>query len=290
MNRLFCFGLGFTSKALIRQLEPARWQFAGSCRTPASAISAAGAGIDPYVFNGEIPMEDAREALDKTTHLLISIPPDENGDRVLRHHMAHVAVQGQSLKWIGYLSTIGVYGDHGGGWIDEDTPVNPVSARGEARVVAENQWLEFGVKTGLPVHIFRLPGIYGPGRNALQSLKKGKARCIIKQNQVFNRIYVDDLARVLEASMQRPHPGRIYNVVDDEPAPPQDVTAFAARLMGIEPPPPVLLEEADLAPMARSFYEECKRVRNQRIKNELGVTLACPDYRAGIQALYTGSM
>jgi len=222
--------------------------------------------------------------------MLLSIPPDSKGERVLRYHKAHIAVQETGLKWIGYLSTVGVYGDHQGAWIDEDTPVNPVSARGEARVLAENQWLEFGAKTGIAVHIFRLPGIYGPGRNALESLKKGKARSIIKKDQVFNRIHVDDLALVLEASMQKPRAGRIYNVVDDAPAPPQDVTAYAANLLGMDAPPRVDLESAELAPMARSFYEECKRVHNQRIKNELDITLAYPDYRAGIQALYNDSI
>jgi len=290
MNRLFGFGLGFTSRTLIHRLDPALWSVAGSCRRPARAISLSGTGIDPYVFDGTSPMENAREALEKTSHLLISIPPDQDGDKVLRHHMAHVAVQGAHLKWIGYLSTIGVYGDHGGAWIDENTPVHPVSRRGEARVRAEDQWLEFGGKTGIPVHIFRLPGIYGPGRNALESLKGGKTRRIFKKDQVFNRIHVEDLARVLEASMQTPNAGRVYNVVDDEPAPPQDVTTFAAKLLGIEAPPLVDLDKAGLSPMARSFYEECKRVQNQRVKTELGVRLIYPDYRAGIRALYNNSI
>ena len=290
MNRIFCFGLGFTSKTLIHRLDPALWSAAGSCRTPANAVSLSGAGIDPYVFDGALAMENAREALENTTHLLVSIPPDQDGDRVLRHHMAHIAVQAAQLKWIGYLSTIGVYGDYGGAWIDEETPVNPVSQRGKARLLAENQWLEFGEKTGIAVQIFRLPGIYGPGRNALESLKKGKARRIYKKDQVFNRIHVEDLAQVLEASMQNPHAGRIYNVVDDEPAPPQDVSAFAAGLLGIEPPPLVGIDEAGLSPMARSFYEECKRVRNERIKDELGIQLAYRDYRAGIQSIYNNSM
>ncbi len=289
MNRLFCFGLGFTSQTLAHRLNPANWSVAGSCRTPASAVSLSGGGIDPYVFDGARPMENAREALEKTTHLLISIPPDQDGDKVLRYHMAHVAVQAEGLEWIGYLSTIGVYGDHGGAWIDEEAPVQPVSGRGKARVLAETQWLEFGVKTGIPVHVFRLPGIYGPGRNALESLKKGKTRRIYKKDQVFNRIHVDDLAQTLEASMQKPNAGQIYNVVDDEPAPPQDVTAFAARLLGVEPPPLVSLDEAGLSPMARSFYEECKRVHNQRIKAELGISLVYPDYRAGLRSLYNNS-
>ncbi len=286
MKRLFCFGLGFSAKTLIDQLSPEQWHVAGTCRRPASAIELAGSGIDPYVFDGEKPIPDAREALAGTSHLLISIPPDAAGERVLRHHMAHIAVNAAQIEWIGYLSTIGVYGDHQGGWIDEDTPVNPLSGRARARVAAEKQWLEFGGKTDIPVHIFRLPGIYGPGRNALVSLKNGKERSIIKKGQVFNRIHVEDLARVLWASMARPGAGRIYNVVDDEPAPPQDVTAYAARLLGMKEPQHIDFEDAGLPPMARSFYEECKRVHNERIKTGLGIRLKYPDYRTGLEALF----
>ncbi len=286
MKRLFCFGLGFSAKTLINRLDAEHWHIAGTCRKPASAVELAGKGVEPYVFDGETPMQDAREALAGTTHLLISIPPDTAGERVLRHHMAHIAVNASGIEWIGYLSTIGVYGDHEGGWIDEDTPVNPVSERAKARVMAEKQWLEFGRKTDTPVHIFRLPGIYGPGRNALVSLKKGKLRSIIKQGQVFNRIHVEDLAQVLHASMTRAGAGRIYNVVDDEPAPPQDVTAHAARLLGIKEPQHIDFKDAGLPPMARSFYEECKRVRNECIKTALGVSLKYPDYRKGLEALF----
>ena len=185
------------------------------------------------------------------------------------------------LAWIGYLGTTAVYGDRQGGWVDEETPIEPTLARADRRARAEAAWL----KSGLPVHIFRLAGIYGPGRNAFVNLKDGTARRIVKPGQVFSRIHVEDIATVLEASIARPRPGAIYNVCDDEPAPPQDVVAHAAELMGVAPPPEQPYETADLSPMARTFYKDNRRVRNERIKRELGVRLAYPTYREGLAAL-----
>ncbi len=212
--------------------------------------------------------------------ILVSLPPDGIGDPVLVRHEAALAAR-PDHAWIGYLSTTGVYGDRQGGWVDEESALAPVNDRGRWRRAAERAW----AATGLPVHLFRLAGIYGPGRSAFDRLREGRAQRVVKPGQVFSRIHVDDMAAVLAASMARPDPGRTYNVADDEPAPPQDVIAFAAELLGMPVPPEVPLEAAELSPMARSFYAESKRVANRRIKDELGVTLAYPDYRAGLRAI-----
>ncbi len=216
--------------------------------------------------------------------LLVSIPPDEEGDPVLARFAGAIA-SASHLSWIGYLSTIGVYGDHGGAWIDEATPPKPVSDRSKERLAAENAWLDLGARSGKAVHIFRIAGIYGPGRNALKNLADGTAKRIVKPGQVFNRIHVADIAAVLMASIERPRAGAIYNLADDEPAPAQDVVAYAAGLAGVPPPPEVPFAEVRLGPMAASFYGESKRASNRLIKDELGVRLRYPTYREGLQAL-----
>jgi nucleoside-diphosphate-sugar epimerase len=221
------------------------------------------------------------QALGQATHVLASAAPDAAGDPFL----AAVDMAGARAEWVGYLSTTGVYGDHQGGWVDENTPLTPSSVRGEYRVLAEAQWRA----TGLPVHIFRLAGIYGPGRGPFEKVRDGTARRIIKPGQVFSRIHVDDIAQVVLASINRPNPGAAYNVCDDDPAPPEDVLSYAAHLLGLPEPPAVDYATADLSPMARSFYAESKRVRNDKIKNDLGVQLAHPDYRHGLKALLTES-
>jgi nucleoside-diphosphate-sugar epimerase len=218
------------------------------------------------------------------THILLSIPPDEKGDPVFDVLAKQIAGL-SSLKWLGYLSTTGVYGNKEGDWVDETSPYNPSGLRGERRMEAEQSWMKLYESLDLPVHIFRLPGIYGPGRNQLVSLKKGKARRIVKPGQLFSRIHVQDLASILVASMRQPNPGSIYNVADDEAAPPQDVVTFAAHLLGMEPPPLQQFETADLSPMARSFYADSKRVRNTKIKSELGISLKFPTYREGLTDL-----
>ena len=209
------------------------------------------------------------------------------GDAVLRILIIirHALARAPRLSWIGYLSTVGVYGDREGGWVDEDDAPLADSERGRARIAAEQAWCDFGRETGKAVQIFRLGGIYGPGRSPLKQLREGKARRIIKPGQVFNRIHVADIAATLHASLDAPSPGRIYNLVDDEPAAPQDVVSYAADLLGLAPPPEIPFEEADLSPMARAFYGNCKRVRNRRIRTELGVDLRYPTYREGLAAL-----
>ncbi len=231
-----------------------------------------------FAFDRGHPLPAA--ALAGVTHVLTSIAPDESGDPGLDLHGADLRAL-PALAWVGYLGTTAVYGDRKGEWVDEATPIEPTLARADRRARAEAAWLA----SGLPVHIFRLAGIYGPGRNAFVNLKDGTARRIVKPGQLFSRIHVEDIAGVLQASIAHPRPGAIYNVCDDEPAPPQDVVAYAAELMGVAPPPEQPYETADLSPMARTFYKDSRRVRNDLIKRELGVRLMYPTYRDGLSAL-----
>ena len=283
-KRLFCFGYGFSASALGKLLDPAGWSLAGTCRTPEGCRALADAGVDAVPFSREVPLADPARSLAGTTHILLSIPPDADGDPALdRHGTDIVAIEG--LEWIGYLSTTGVYGDTDGAWVDENAPLAPTGARGKRRLEAERSWLALGAEHGLAVHVFRLAGIYGPGRNALATVRRGEAKRIAKPGQIFSRIHVADIAQVLAASIAKPHAGAIYNVCDDEPAPAADVVAHACTLLGVVPPPLTPLEDADLSPMARSFYADSRRVSNARIKAELGVTLRYPNYRAGLAAL-----
>jgi nucleoside-diphosphate-sugar epimerase len=275
---LLSLGHGYSARALARLLRPEGWRIIGTTRSAEKAEALAAEGVEPLVWPGS----DLAPALGEATHLLSSVGPDAEGDPVLRQAGAAIAAAAPRLAWAGYLSTTGVYGDHRGGWVDEATPLAPATERGRRRVAAEHAWA--GVP-GLPLHIFRLAGIYGPGRSAFDRLRAGTARRIVKEGQVFSRIHVDDIAQVLAASMARPDPGAVYNLADDDPAPPQDVIACAAELLGVPPPPEIPFEAAELSPMAASFYSESKRVRNDRIKAELGVRLLYPDYRAGLRAI-----
>lgn len=277
---LFCFGLGYSAAVLARRLAAEGWTVRGTTRKPEKAARLEARGYRLFPFSREQPLGDPAAALDGVTHILTSIAPDEAGDPVLDRHLADLkALPG--LAWAGYLGTTAVYGDRQGGWVDEDSVIDPTLARADRRARAEAAWLG----SGLPTHIFRLAGIYGPGRNPFVNLKDGTARRIVKPGQVFSRIHVEDIAAVLEASIARPRPGAIYNVCDDEPAPPQDVVAYAAALLGVDPPPEQDYATADLSPMARTFYRDNRRVRNERIKRELGVRLAYPSYREGLMAL-----
>ena len=275
---LLSFGHGYTATALEHHLMPRNWRIIGTTRTDDKASAMLAQGVEPRIWPGA----DLTRALDAATHLLISISPGENGDIVLSELEEEITARAAQFEWVGYLSTTGVYGDHDGGWVDEDTPLNPTTDRGRARVDAEAAWSAI---PGLPLHIFRLAGIYGPGRGPFSKVRNGTARRIIKQGQVFSRIHVEDIAQVLAASIDRPNPGTAYNVCDDDPAPPQDVIAYAAELLDMPVPEAVPFERADLSPMARSFYAESKKVRNDRIKTDLGVSLRYPDYRAGLKAI-----
>jgi nucleoside-diphosphate-sugar epimerase len=282
--RLFCFGLGYSALALAQTVAGQGWRVSGTCRSVAKQWEMASRGIEAYLYDRDRPLDDAASALAGTTHLLSSVPPDAAGDPVLDRHAGEIAGL-RGLSWAGYLSTTGVYGDHGGGWVDEDTPRTPKGERGRRRVAAEDAWLGLWRRFGTPVHLFRLAGIYGPGRNALETVKAGTARRVVKPGQVFSRIHRDDIVQALVASMRAPNPGAAYNLCDDEAAPPQDVIAYACDLLGCAMPPEIPFAEAALSPMARSFYDDNKRVRNGRMKRELGVSLKWPTYREGLKGL-----
>ena len=271
---LLSLGHGYSAQALARRLLPQGWRIIGTTRSAQTATRLRAEGVEPLLWPCNLT-----PALAGATHLLSSIAPDEAGDPALAAHGAAIAAA--PLAWAGYLSTTGVYGDHQGAWVDETTPLTPSTRRGLQRVQAEAEWQALG----LPLHIFRIAGIYGPGRGPFEKVRDGTARRILKPGQVFSRIHVDDIAQVLEASMTRPRPGAIYNLCDDDPAPPEDVIAHAATLLGLPLPPAIAYDKAEMTPMARSFYAESKRVRNDRIKTELRVRLIHPDYRAGLAAL-----
>jgi nucleoside-diphosphate-sugar epimerase len=274
--RLLIFGFGYSAAAIARELRGSAEWIGGTIRDETRSEELKRAGVEPLIFGSS----HATAALRHTTHILVSIPPGDTGDPVLAKHADQLRVAPE-LRWIGYLSTVGVYGDHGGAWVDEDTPPNPSQPRTRARIVAENAWRD----VGKPLAIFRIAGIYGPGRNALVNLADGSARRIVKPGQIFNRIHVDDIATSVAVAATQEASG-IFNLADDEPAPPHDVIAFAARLMGIAPTPETDFATAELSPMARSFYGENRRVSNRRIKERLGIALRYPTYREGLAALW----
>jgi nucleoside-diphosphate-sugar epimerase len=275
---LLSLGHGFSARALAPLLLSEGWEVIGTTRDPAKLEAMRATGVTAILWQED----SVTEALGRATHLLMSAAPDAEGDPALRLAGPAIAARAPRIEWAGYLSTTGVYGDHQGGWVTEDTPLDPATRRGQLRVEAEAAW---AAVPGLPLHIFRLAGIYGPGRGPFAKLRKGTARRIIKPNQVFSRIHVEDIAQVLRASIAQPNPGAAYNLCDDAPAPPQDVIACAAEMLGMPIPPEVPFEEAELSPMARSFYGESKRVCNARIKEELGVTLRYPDYQSALAAI-----
>jgi nucleoside-diphosphate-sugar epimerase len=275
--RLFVFGLGYSARAAVERLRPRLEAVSGTTRSTARLGEIADFGAEPLLFG-----EDVAGPLGQSDHVLVSSPPNEAGDPVLGHYARNLAaLRPRSLV---YLSTVGVYGDHGGAWVDEESECRPVSQRSQQRLAAESAWRRFSQESGVPVAIVRLAGIYGPGRGPFEKIRRGTARRIVKPGQVFNRIHVDDIAAIVEAAFEQRADGA-FNGADDEPAPPQDVLAHAADLLGLPPPPEIAFEAADLSPMARSFYGENKRVRNDGIKRELGVHLAFPTYREGLKAV-----
>jgi len=285
-NKLFCFGMGYTAQALAHRLASDGWGIAGTSRDSDARRTLTGLGWKIVHFDKDRPLDHVTQNLAGATHLLSSVPPGETGDPVIALHGADIAGM-SALQWAGYLSTTGVYGDRQGGEVDEGSDRRPASPRGRRRVVAENSWLDLWKEHGIPVHLFRLAGIYGPGRNALETVREGRARRIHRPGQVFGRIHLDDIVQTLQASMAQPNPGAAYNLADDESAPPDDVVAYACRLLGVDPPPLQDFDEVkdSLSPMALSFYGENKRVSNRRIKEELGVRLKWPTYREGLAGL-----
>lgn len=276
MNTLLSLGHGYSAQALAARLLPLGWRVIGTTRSPEKAEAMRASGVEPLLW----PVDDLAPALAQATHVLSSIAPDgESDDPVLARHSAEIAAA-KHLQWIGYLSTTGVYGDRDGGWVDEQSELLAGTKRGRDRIRAERAW------QGLngPLHIFRIAGIYGPGRGPFEKVRAGRAERIIKPRQVFSRIHVADIAQCLLASINAPSAGAIYNLCDDLPSPPEDVIAYAAELMGLPIPPAVAWEQAEMNPMVRSFYAESKKVRNDAIK-ALGAELLYPDYKVGLQAL-----
>lgn len=284
MSHLFCFGLGYSARVFARRMAGRGWHVTATARGADGLERIRAAGYDALSYDGGAPGQGIGAALGRATHVLVSPAPDEAGDPVLRHHRSDLA-RSPSIGWIGYLSTIGVYGNRDGAWIDETAELQPTSNRSRWRTAAEAQWLDLARDSGKRVQIFRLAGIYGHGRSAIDNLREGTARRIVKAGQVFNRIHVDDIAGAVEAAVDGQGGHSIYNVCDDEPAPPQDVVAFAAGLLGMPVPPDLPFETVDLSPMARSFYADNKRVSNARLKADLGYRFRYPTYREGMAAI-----
>jgi nucleoside-diphosphate-sugar epimerase len=277
---LLFLGYGFTAKALSRRLLPLGWSLRAAIRSAETAALAASEGFAPFRWrDGVID----RAAFDRLGAALVSTPPTKDGCPAFE--AASKALAAARPGWIGYLSATSVYGDCGGAWIDEEAPLNPSTDRGRARAAAEAQWRAFSQQHDLPLVIFRIAGIYGPGRSAIDAVRTGRAQRVEKPGQMFNRIHVDDLTRALHASIDDPSFGELFNIADDEPAAPQDVVAYACRLLGVPPPPVVPFEKAQLSDMARSFYAENKRVLNARMKERLIKTLTYPNYREGLEAI-----
>jgi nucleoside-diphosphate-sugar epimerase len=286
---LICFGLGYSAQHFVENFGQKFDSIVGTVRSAerAAALDAHSSGrLKALIFDGSSATPDLRSAIAEADAALVSVPPAENGDPVLRA-CGDVLAHAQRLRAIVYLSTIGVYGDRGGAWVDEAAPPQPGATRSRARLDAEQAWLDFGARHGIAVAILRLAGIYGPGQNALRQIASGKARRIVKPGQVFNRIHVGDIAQAIDAAMTRQASG-IFNVADNEPTPPADPIVFAAQLMGVEAPPEIPFEQAapTMSPMALSFWQECRRVKNDKLKRELGVGLRYPTYREGLRALF----
>jgi nucleoside-diphosphate-sugar epimerase len=284
MSSLFVFGLGYSSRAIGALLRERGWRVAGTVRSARKFAEIEAEGLSPLLFDDSAGI---KRALFTTSHCLVSTPPGGQADPVLKAH-SHALLNARALRWIGYLSTIGVYGDRQGSWVDENTQAEPVTDRGAARIGAEEAWAAYSADRGTSLDIFRLSGIYGPGRSPIDRIREGDARRIIKPGQVFNRIHVADIAQTVVAAMLQDRAGggvRLFNVTDDEPAPPQDVVLYAAQVIGAPPPPEVQFDGAELSPMARSFYADNKRVRNDKIKRDLGVRLRYPTYREGLRSL-----
>jgi nucleoside-diphosphate-sugar epimerase len=283
---LFILGLGYSATVFARRKLAEGWRVSGTVRSAEKAKTLRSQGIETFSFDARTDeLGSAAPALREADALLVSIPPDGESDALPEKLWRPILDEAGRLRWIGYLSTIGVYGDHAGAWVDEVTPCTPTSPRSRARMKAEAGWARLGSAAKKPLITFRLPGIYGPGRNALMALRKGTARRIIKPGQIFNRVHVEDIATALGLSLKNDVASAVYNVTDDEPSPPQEVVAFAARLLGVEPPPEIAFEDAELSPMAASFYGENKRVSNALIKRALGLAPAFPSYREGLREL-----
>lgn len=280
---LFVFGMGYSASHYLRHHAGLFAKVAGTVRTPEKIEELGRAGLPALLFDGDSADSRILPMLSEADALLVSVQPTAGADPVLNRFGERIAAS--PAQRIVYLSTIGVYGDHGGAWVDEATRPEPASKRGRLRLEVEDQWLSFGAGAGKQVVVLRLAGIYGPGRNVLDDLRAGTAKRIGKPGQVFNRIHVDDIGQAIAAALASRVSGGVVNITDDEPAPAPDVVAFGAQLLGVEPPPMLPFEEADLSPMARSFYGANRRVSNARMKGSLGIELCFPTYREGLRDL-----
>ena len=286
--KFFFFGLGFSSLAAVEQvraLDPTA-SIAGTVRSPEKAARLRDNGIAAHLFTGDAPSEALRADLHAATHVVLSIAPDAAGDPALSQHRADLDAA-PDLQWLCYYSTVGVYGDFGGAWIDETVPLVPRNERSDRRVAAEAAWRDYAGERGVELAILRLAGIYGPGRSTFDKLRDGTARRLVKPEQVFNRIHVEDIGRVTALAAQQRLAGT-FNLSDDEPAPPQDLVTHAAQLLGVAPPPEIAYADAELTPMQRSFYADNKRVANRAIKDALGIELLYPTYREGLAGILAG--
>jgi len=283
-NKLFCFGLGYTARRLAEVLIGEGWKISGTTRDPDKGAELQLAGVDAYITHGDGFGSNLATALRGSRYVLVSVPPQDNGDLVTQHHGADISALPE-LRWLGYLSSTAVYGDHDGAWVDEATPPVPSSKIGIRRLAAEESWLALWRERGIPVHVFRLAGIYGAGRSALDRVRAGTARRIVKSGHVLSRVHVDDITSVLAASMAQPRPGAIYNLSDDQPASSAEVTAFAADLLGAKPPPEIPYDLSEVPPEVGRFFFDHRRVRNNLIKTELGVSLRYPNYAMGLRAI-----
>ncbi len=280
----FLFGAGYSGKAFARLAIADGHRVFGTTRSASNLEELSALGVEPLLFDGASLDADVKGALRQSTHVIVSAAPGDDGDPVLNAAGAALRQDMPDLRWIAYLSTVGVYGDHEGAWVDEETPCRPVSTRSIQRLDAERAWMDFAAQEAVPLAILRLSGIYGPGRNAFVNLERGTAKQIIKPGQVFNRIHVADIAGAL-AHLAHRETGGIFNVTDDEPAPPQDVVAYAAKLMNVPPPPETPFSQAQMTPMARSFYGENKRVSNAKLKAD-GYAFRHPTYAHALDAMW----
>ncbi len=287
MKKLFCYGYGYVAEHLVRELrhQDPSWDFTVTTTDHEKLAQIRGSGLRAYIFSDKRPFNDPLFAMDGVTHILISVPPNEDGDVVFKSHARDI-LKIPTIQWIGYLSSTGVYGNRDGDWVDETAEVRPTSERGSKRAKAEVQWLKLRRIAGIPINIFRLAGIYGPGRSTLDTVRAGNTKRINKDGHVFNRIHVDDIVSALIASMQHPA-GNIYNLADDYPAPSHELIDYACKLLGMESPPLIQYDDdIDMSPMARSFYKDNKRIKNDKIKDKLGIKLKHPDYKSGLNAIF----